>query len=73
MMSLISSENSRMPLPFSSAVSIGKMVERKTLLRSSDLDACIAHLKNENFVLYPDFPTGGMIDVSKYNDERNSG
>lgn len=32
------------------------------------VDACIAHLKHENFVLYPDFPTGGMVDVSRYND-----
>lgn len=32
------------------------------------IDACIAHLKHEDFVLYPDFPTGGMIDVAKYND-----
>jgi topoisomerase-4 subunit A len=32
------------------------------------LDACIAYLKNQDFELYPDFPTGGMIDVSKYND-----
>ncbi|WP_059025412.1 DNA gyrase/topoisomerase IV subunit A [Gabonibacter massiliensis] len=32
------------------------------------LDACIAYLKHEDFVLYPDFPTGGMVDVSKYND-----
>lgn len=32
------------------------------------VDACIAHLKNETFVLYPDFPTGGMIDIAKYND-----
>lgn len=32
------------------------------------VDACIAHLKHEDFVLYPDFPTGGMIDVGKYND-----
>ena len=32
------------------------------------IDACIAYLKNEDFVLYPDFPTGGLIDVSKYND-----
>lgn len=32
------------------------------------IDACIAHLKHEEFTLYPDFPTGGMIDVSKYND-----
>lgn len=32
------------------------------------IDACIAHLKQETFVLYPDFPTGGMMDVSRYND-----
>lgn len=32
------------------------------------VDACVAHLKHEDFVLYPDFPTGGMIDVCKYND-----
>ena len=37
------------------------------------LDACIAHLKHEDFVLYPDFPTGGMIDVSKYNDGMRGG
>lgn len=32
------------------------------------IDASIAHLKGEPFELYPDFPTGGYIDVSKYND-----
>ncbi len=32
------------------------------------LDACVAYLRGEEFVLYPDFPTGGMVDVSKYND-----
>ena len=37
------------------------------------LDACVAYLKNEDFVLYPDFPTGGMIDVSKYNDGLRGG
>ena len=37
------------------------------------MDACIAHLKHEDFVLYPDFPTGGMIDVSKYNDGMGGG
>lgn len=37
------------------------------------IDACIAHLKHEDFVLYPDFPTGGMIDVSKYNDGLRGG
>lgn len=37
------------------------------------MDACIAHLKHEDFVLYPDFPTRGMIDVSKYNDGMRGG
>ena len=37
------------------------------------IDACIAHLKHEEFVLYPDFPTGGMIDVSKYSDGMRGG
>lgn len=32
------------------------------------IDASVACLKGEEFQLYPDFPTGGMIDVSKYND-----
>ena len=32
------------------------------------IDASIAYLKNEPFELFPDFPTGGLIDVSKYND-----
>ena len=37
------------------------------------LDASIAYLKGENFVLYPDFQTGGYIDVSKYNDGERGG
>jgi topoisomerase-4 subunit A len=32
------------------------------------LQACIAALNGEDRQLYPDFPTGGMIDVSEYND-----
>ncbi len=32
------------------------------------IDACIAYLKGKSFELYPDFYTGGMVDVSKYND-----
>ena len=32
------------------------------------IDASIAYLNNEDFELYPDFPTGGSVDVSKYND-----
>ncbi|MEI8007668.1 MAG: DNA gyrase/topoisomerase IV subunit A [Bacteroidota bacterium] len=32
------------------------------------IDASIKILQNKEFDLFPDFPTGGMIDVSKYND-----
>ena len=37
------------------------------------LDACIAYLNEENFELFPDFLTGGYIDVSKYNDGLRGG
>lgn len=37
------------------------------------LDASIAYLKGEEFTLYPDFLTGGYIDVSKYNDGERGG
>jgi len=37
------------------------------------LDACIAHLRGETFILYPDFQTGGSIDVSRYNDGERGG
>lgn len=37
------------------------------------LDAAIAYLRGEEFVLYPDFMTGGFIDVSKYNDGERGG
>ncbi len=36
-------------------------------------NAAIAYLKGEDFHLYPDFPTGGSIDVSKYNDGQRGG
>ena len=32
------------------------------------LEASVSILKDEPFEIYPDFPTGGLIDVSKYND-----
>ncbi|GLB51924.1 DNA topoisomerase IV subunit A [Neptunitalea chrysea] len=32
------------------------------------IEASIKHLKGRSFELYPDFPTGGVIDVSNYND-----
>lgn len=37
------------------------------------LEAAIAYLRNEEFVLYPDFVTGGFIDVSRYNDGERGG
>ncbi|MDE5822573.1 MAG: DNA gyrase/topoisomerase IV subunit A [Paramuribaculum sp.] len=37
------------------------------------IDAAVAYLKGEEFVLYPDFSTGGMIDVSRYNDGARGG
>ena len=36
-------------------------------------DASIAHLNGEPFKIYPDFQTGGSIDVSKYNDGERGG
>ena len=36
-------------------------------------DAAIAYLRGEEFHLYPDFPTGGSIDVAKYNDGQRGG
>ena len=36
-------------------------------------DAAIAYLRGEEFHLYPDFPTGGSVDVSKYNDGKRGG
>lgn len=35
--------------------------------------AAIHHLRGEQFALYPDFPTGGAIDVSRYNDGQRGG
>jgi topoisomerase IV subunit A len=37
------------------------------------IDATIDYLQGKDFVIYPDFPTGGMIDVSKYNDGQRGG
>ena len=32
------------------------------------LEASVKILRGEEFAIFPDFPTGGLIDVSKYND-----
>lgn len=36
-------------------------------------DAAIHYLRGESFCLYPDFPTGGLIDISRYNDGLRGG
>ena len=36
-------------------------------------DAAISYLHKQEFHLYPDFQTGGSIDVSKYNDGQRGG
>jgi topoisomerase-4 subunit A len=35
--------------------------------------AAISYLRGEDFQLFPDFPTGGSIDVSRYNDGQRGG
>lgn len=37
------------------------------------LSASIAHLKGKKFSLFPDFQTGGIIDVQNYNDGQRGG
>ena len=37
------------------------------------IDASVAYLRDEPFTLYPDFPTGGLMDVSNYNDGLRGG
>src|SRR4030043_1469492 len=37
------------------------------------IDSTIAYLKKEKFELYPDFPTGGLVDISRYNDGLRGG
>ncbi|MBN8685404.1 MAG: DNA gyrase/topoisomerase IV subunit A [Chitinophagales bacterium] len=37
------------------------------------IDAAIKYLRGRNFVLHPDFLTGGMIDVTDYNQGKRGG
>ena len=37
------------------------------------IDASIKHLKGQKFVIFPDFPTSGIIDISNYNDGLRGG
>lgn len=37
------------------------------------IDASIKHLRGKTFKLFPDFPTGGIADISNYNDGKRGG
>ncbi|MBV7440509.1 DNA gyrase/topoisomerase IV subunit A [Weeksellaceae bacterium TAE3-ERU29] len=37
------------------------------------IDASIKHLRGKKFQLFPDFQTGGMVDVTDYNDGERGG
>lgn len=37
------------------------------------IDSSIKHLKGQRFKLYPDFPTGGIIDIANYNEGNRGG
>jgi topoisomerase-4 subunit A len=37
------------------------------------IDASIKHLRGKKFELYPDFQTGGMIDIADYNQGKRGG
>ncbi|MFO7940110.1 MAG: DNA gyrase/topoisomerase IV subunit A [Bacteroidales bacterium] len=37
------------------------------------IEASIAHLRGKSFTLYPDFPSGGIADFSRYNDGQRGG
>ncbi len=37
------------------------------------IEAAVAYLRGEEFTLYPDFTTGGFIDISRYNDGERGG
>jgi topoisomerase-4 subunit A len=37
------------------------------------IDASVKHLQGKRFTLFPDFPTGGIVDVENYNDGLRGG
>ncbi|MCG9972488.1 DNA gyrase/topoisomerase IV subunit A [Christiangramia crocea] len=37
------------------------------------IEASIQHLKGKKFKIFPDFPTGGIADISNYNDGKRGG
>ena len=37
------------------------------------IDASVKHLQGKRFTIFPDFPTGGIIDITNYNDGLRGG
>lgn len=37
------------------------------------IDAAVRYLKGKDFELYPDFPTGGLMEIDQYNEGRKGG
>lgn len=37
------------------------------------IDASVKHLRGKRFTLYPDFPTGGLIEIDDYDDGKRGG
>lgn len=37
------------------------------------IDASVNHLKGKRFQIFPDFPTGGIMDIGQYNDGARGG
>ena len=37
------------------------------------IDASVKHLQGKRFTIYPDFPTGGIADITNYNDGLRGG
>lgn len=37
------------------------------------IDASIKYLRGKSFIIYPDFQTGGMIDIANYNEGKRGG
>ncbi|HEX8278262.1 MAG TPA: DNA gyrase/topoisomerase IV subunit A, partial [Segetibacter sp.] len=37
------------------------------------IDASVKYLRGNNFTIYPDFQTGGMIDIASYNEGKRGG
>lgn len=52
---------------------LGTLLFNSTINFNELCDAAVAYLNDKEFQLYPDFLTGGYIDVERYNDGERGG